>query len=193
MEGPKPKFSRGTEKAIGSLGLAILIAIGGFYFGAKPLAEKIKLKNFDIAVKEEEYNLKKQKVDNLKEFSSILSSQKAKIDTISQALPSEEDIPEILTSINAMAASSGLRLVSFTPAAGQGETTAATNTKGGSLSILPISLTLSGTWGQVDSFLKNVESNIRPIQLKSISLGAGQAGPDPVLAVSIELETYYQK
>ena len=111
---------------------------------------------------------------------------KTNSELILDALPSAYDFPELATTMNNLAESSGVNLLAFR---GSDEgSTAQTSAPNPEPVVIPFTVEVEGTYEDVTRFLLNTESSIRPIRVLSMDL----TGSSSKLELVMNAETSYQ-
>jgi Tfp pilus assembly protein PilO len=128
----------------------------------------------------------KMQVD-LKELEDNYSSAKMKVKDISNILPKEKQIPELLVQLEAIAKENSMTLASInvTPAAEE---------KGVNYKSLRISLGLAGSYSNLKKYLDSVERNMRIMDITSIDFSATPVvaqGPADVFSYTVNIKTYF--
>ncbi len=110
------------------------------------------------------------------------------------ALPTSPDIPGLSNALEAMAGVSGVQFTDVSTTNVGGAASAATATgAAGSLSSsgsipLPITITATSSYANLNRFLTAIESSLRPITITGLEL----TGTDAKLNITISANTYYQ-
>jgi Tfp pilus assembly protein PilO len=117
--------------------------------------------------------------------------------TVADSLPSDPDIPGLANAIESMAATAGVQFTSVgdgvtasptAPAAAAGTPGAVTATTSTAATAVPITISITTSYNNLNHFLSLLESSSRPIVVSSIQL----TGLNSKLIVSITATTYYQ-
>jgi Tfp pilus assembly protein PilO len=146
----------------------------------------------------------KTKLVNLKQKYESLSNEEQKI---TEALPSQEDIPSLLVQVEALASQNGLILDSINLSSLEETKKSKTSTQAspvppvGTLEVgskpITIDLALSGNSGALKNFLKAVESNLRLMDVTSVSFGESAATAplttSGLVTFKVSLNAYYAK
>ena len=113
------------------------------------------------------------------------SDTESNLQVILDALPTKADVAATATSIQQeIAQGSGVTLESVTPPTEPDSS----DTSVTGAQQLQFSLVASGTYQQIQTFLKNLEKTIRPMNIVSLDV----SGDDASLRATITLNTYYQ-
>lgn len=186
------------EKSI-EVSLVCLISLGViFYFGFKPLLNNLHSTNLDVKVKKEELSLKQEKLDNLNAMRAKISALRDSLLLMKKALPKEEDVPGILVQTEALVSQSGFLLSSFDTKTQQAGSEPIEVQEGVSQTVaqqtgvdsVSYSITLTGGYPSLLSFLENVEKNLRPTTVKSVTIFGGS--PDKPLSINLNMVSFYQ-
>jgi Tfp pilus assembly protein PilO len=120
------------------------------------------------------------------QYPDLNSSASTNSTTILHALPPTYDYASLASSIESLAQRSG---VSFTGAIGQDDSANAVTSATVSKPIeIPLSLQVSGSYGAINKFIKNVELSIRPISITDVTY----SGTNDSLRATVQATTYYQ-
>lgn len=105
------------------------------------------------------------------------------------ALPNKYDFPNLTASVEQLALLSGVEIMSIN---GIDDNVVQSQQLGSARPEpvpMPFTMGVTGTYAQIEAFLKNMEVSIRPFQVLSFTLGAGA---DDKLTLDINAQTYYQ-
>lgn len=171
------------------------------YFACLPLAKNLKEVNTEVAVQKETLAQKEDKLEGLEKIKSQWTSLRGQVATIQRALPKGPDVPGILSSAEPLVSSAGLQLQGFSIQASEVTSGQATQegqsavSQEGSLSsgisAVPVNFTLSGSYLSFLAFLDNLENNIRPVSVNTITI-SGESVDRP-LSININTLFYYQQ
>jgi len=213
----QPSISKNAERIFSIIGLSIIIIIAVIVLVIKPQISNLKTTNLKTAVKQNEYDLKQEKLTNLKELEKKIPAAQEKVTKLAIALPKGAKPEEMLVQAAAMATNAGIGIKSISmsqTATAVAQTTSQTseedagtakNTTTGSkttkkstpqIATLTLSISLSGNYSQFQAFLKNMETNLRPITVKTFSLNPNsnsKNAADPSLDASLQIDTIYQQ
>lgn len=174
--------------------LIIASVFAVFYFIYPAYKNNFVLKE-EIMVLEE--NLSRQKTLKTKinsVYDDYSSQDPKKIDFIQNRIaPSSFDIPQLLIQMEALTTENGLimKSISFVSAGSLADKkTTQSEIKSGSMTIA-----LEGSYYAFKNFLKNVESNVRLMDVSSISFSApilSQKQLIPIFSFNVSLQTYYK-
>ena len=169
------------------LGLLIIVVIVAAYFVLMPRYNSFR--NLENQLKKEEENLRNRQksLTDLKELEENYSSAKLKVKDISNILPKEKQIPELLVQLEALAKENNLVLGSVSLAStAEGEEKAYKS--------LGISLELAGSYSNLKKYLDSVEKNMRIMDITSLNFSATPVvaeGPPDVFSYTVSMRTYY--
>jgi len=189
--------------------LGLILTFLLVWFGLKPFLAKLNDLNAQLTASKKEYSQKEEKVKALSEIKNKAVSLKDELSLMQKALPKEADVPGILVATESIVGASGLSFSSFQPPTQEKTSSAQTQsssvppeemgasqaaetmTQSEGVNSLSFTLDLTGDYPQFLDFLRNVERNIRPIAIRTISIsGAKENKP---ASLKIKLTTYYQK
>ncbi len=160
-----------------------------------------------IAMRLDTINLEKQVIQKLNSISQVLDSQKSNVDRLEQAIPSNDEQPEILSMIENISSQNGLNLISLDI------TTPEDNLPSGAkvrdlpiekrlLKQLQVTTNLEGNYGSLKNWLGAMEKNLRIMDVNKITFKVKQSltntniiGPtiDPTFDFAINTTTYVLK
>ena len=120
------------------------------------------------------------------QFAQLDSSASTNATTILHALPPVYDYASLVTSLNSLAITSGVK---FTGSSGQDTSADAVTSAPISQPVeIPISLQISGSYDAIKKYMINLEKSIRPINVTNVSY----TGSNQTIEAQIQAVTYYQ-
>jgi len=178
---------------------ALLIAGLILVFPARQFFQKAQEINKEIQAKEQEKKALEQRLVDLKQLEINYNEAKEKSKGIANALPTEKNWPDLLTELENVASNSGLR---FAEVKSQSSSTGTTNqpgsssnpTSGAIYKELPLSVALEGNFLNLKNYLKNLEKNIRILDVNSITISryTDPTTGDKYLQISLDMNGYFQ-
>lgn len=136
----------------------------------------------------EEANSLKTSFVALNQADDLIPGQgdKSNSEIVLDALPRKYDFPALRTSIEKLAAISGVKITGF---GGEDQESQAVSsmTTPSPIEIL-FNLTVSGDYDSIKRFIRNTENTIRPIKIDRLTLG----GRDDEMSATLSMTTYYQ-
>lgn len=167
-----------------SLSLAIILIVGVFVM--VPLLRQASLIGNQYAQKLEVFRAERQKLEDLKVLEENYNKLKEEASLAMTALPTEKEIPEFLVQLQNITKEAGGFLLSLTPSP-QEETTASPFKE------VNFKVRIYGTFTNLSRFTKNLEKNIRPIEITSIAIAKSSQNPKSnLLDITLNLKTFYQ-
>lgn len=154
------------------IGITIaIIAVGVFLgynqYGKVVEAQKV-VKKADMQLQEEQ-----EELDNLRELSQSLEDMSIEMDSVKQVLPNGIAVPELLTNLEAIATHSE---VTFNGISVSSQENIAKNVAEGEKSAaptgvqtLPVTVSITGDYLNVKRYLTDIESNMRLLDVNSIT------------------------
>ncbi len=169
------------------IGLLIVAVIVAAYFILMPKYNN--LKDLGAQVKEKEQTLaSKQKTwEDLKELEENYNRAKVKVKDIPDVLPKEEEIPELLIQLEALAKENNMGLASINVIPGA-------ETEEALYKSLNISIGVAGSYSNLKKYLDSVEKNMRIMDVTSIDFSATpvvEEGPLDIFSYTVNMRTYY--
>lgn len=144
--------------------IAFVVALAATVGLVWPKANEIKHLGVDEQAKSRLASARQTKLDALIDLESAFSAQSDRVAKIVSILPTEPEIPEALTSLEAIARVSGLTVTSLTPQLD--ETSRA-------VVVLGVG---EGDMAAIETFMTNVAANDRPISLTTLALARSSDG-----------------
>ncbi len=164
------------------LGGALIFAGVAFAFVIKPSYKNaVKVKANVAAVNTKSQNLVQLDKDT-QTLRQNYSDVKSKSEQILAQLPAKSEEERLLALLSQLAVQNGVVMSSFAPGGAPSSETSA-------LSVYGASVSVTGTYQTVQSFIKSVEYTARFIDIKSVSL----AGDKSSVSAGIILQAYYQQ
>lgn len=187
---------------------AILIAGLILAFPARQFYQKAQETNQQIKTKKQEKVDLEQRLVDLKQLEINFNEAKEKSKDITRALPTDKNWPDILAELETIASSNNIRFVEIKAGAQSTSTQKSTNTQTNPSSStpsqsdsiykeLPMSVTIDtsgGNFGNLKTYLKGIEKNIRIIDINSINIERhnDSVTNEKYLLVTLEMNGYFQ-
>ncbi len=159
------------------ISIICVVAILAFgYFVTYPVLTSINQNTLANKAKAQEVTDAQTKLNNLNSLKSEFAKYQEQVKLLSVAAPSTAEMPEILTQLNTIAAKSGMVLGSVQPTTAQNS---------GAVSV---NVSASGNFGACQSFLSNLEKNVRIVTVKSMNLTSSSAGESDLITANFSLD-----
>ncbi len=185
---------------------AILIAGLILAFPARQFYQKAQETNQQIKIKEQEKSALEQRLVDLKQLEINYKEAKEKSKSITLALPTDKDWPDMLAGLETIASSNNIRFVEIkSEVQGVVGTQNSTNYKSGTTADksqavssiyqeLPISISIEGNFGNLKTYLKGIEKNIRILDINSINIEGhtDSATSEKYLVITLKMNGYFQ-
>lgn len=165
---------------------------------SKFMIDQISYNNRVIGAKEDVRDVINENIVTADELSKSLSALEASDNLIKaqgskknsvvvlDALPSKYDFPAIATSMALLAESTGVTLDNF--GGSDNEASAEQDAAEPTTTEIPFEVTVKGSYGEVQEFIRNLEFSIRSMDIQTIAYG----GSDAELEAELEINTFYQ-
>ena len=132
------------------------------------------------------------KLENIPQLIDHYNNLGTKKDMIAHGLPNKADLPQIVSMMQGISASSSVQLRSISPTT-IGAPVAGTPVSGAASSAVgaktyDYTVDITGSYTGIVSFFRNIEKSVRPIKV----VNATFSGDSGTLAASVQLETYFQ-
>lgn len=166
---------------------ATLVAIAGIIFWTMlvPAYDEILVKRDAITERADIIKARSDILSNIKTLSLEYSNKATDITRFASMVPDKKGVPEILSSIQALATQNGLQLSTIALSESSNPGVAGYQTQ-------LIDLGLSGGYLAFKSFLIAIERNIRLIDITSISASPTSEN-SPIINFSVKGNAYYLK
>jgi Tfp pilus assembly protein PilO len=172
--------------------LIILICFGLGYFVFMPIASNYNLERIKTANLDREKNNLNDKQIVLKGLQTDLDQRAPFIDLTNNAMPTTSQIPELLVTLSQLASNNSLYMTNFSP---KPEDVPKTGTIV-EYSTVKVEFDVKGSYLDLKQFLKDIESNLRPINITSINIsGGGEISKETsteILQFNVNCEVYYK-
>lgn len=174
--------------------VSVAILVAGFMFLVKPEHKKAsKLQTQTDQIVSQTRQLRTQ-LASLQDEQRNLPAEQAKLKKVTDLLPAQASLPTLTRQLDAVAAAAKVDLTNIAPgtAAPLASTTAATTTTSAvaptsgtpSLEALPLVLTVSGTYYQIESFIGGLEALTRAMLVDTFTVAPGAAADSSSTAVA---------
>lgn len=161
------------------LSILVILALG--YFVILPMMSSLKEFNLKIAAKDQENSEMGQKISDLNSLKTEFNNAKQDVELLGLALPSSDQVPEILVQLETIANKSGMIISNLQPGKSSSLGTA-------------FNLTTQGNFSALDLFVNSLEKNLRPIQIKSMNLSSStNSTGGSILNVTFSLDIFKVK
>lgn len=170
------------------LGITVVGTIAVWFLVLSPLIKTTSSAGTELKSKQTEYDslvAKKNKLDTLKDQEAEL---KAKAETVSNALPSSEEIGRLFIQLDGLAQSSNGKLKSVTKVSTTTEDASASNLASAGITKNVYSLPLDlPSYFDLKSFIANSQSALRLFSINDFSISASDSG---ALTVGLTANSY---
>lgn len=161
--------------------LCISISVALVLFVVVPSLKVLPTNSRDINSRQEQSKILKKKVDVLEKLVDFKSVVNEDFVLLSTAIPSESQVPQLLTQIDQISKESGMAIVTMNYTL--------SNTSVGEVNV---TLTATGNYDQIVSFLSNLEDSSRIIELDNLRYGDNKdAEGKAALLVTFVLKSSY--
>jgi Tfp pilus assembly protein PilO len=192
-------MARATSKRTLSLLVSFLMLVGAFYvYGSllKPEYESINQLRGQLVAKQDFFNQQKQILDNIRDVLTKYQGVAALQDTVSLALPNEQQIPALFAQTSAIARATGITLNSMSltarpPRDNQPTLGSAQEFPVIRIGTIKVDLNLSGSYEAFKNFMRTIETNIRIMDVEQFDIAPSKTREADQFSVT--LNTYYQE
>lgn len=160
-----------TERTIVIVLASILVIVAVAIFLVRSTLQQIHTTNISLAARQNEIQNTQTKIDNLKSLKIQFEQSPTEFQRLEVAMPTGEQMPEIIEQIQTLASKSGLTVNSIQPITGIREDTEK-----------PVNLTVRGSFKNLTDFIAASEKNVRPIVMRSVSFVGSESGEGEISA-----------
>ncbi len=152
---------------------AVVLIFGIFMI--KDLCSKNSDLKSDLNQQNISLDLKKQALSNLESFLEEYKTSASSISKVKYAVPEKKDIPEILTQMEVIAERNSLQFdsITFGSSSGSEMVVSSSETIPEGVEKLDLELKVVGSQDNFKKYIKEIEENIRIIDIEKISIVAG--------------------
>jgi Tfp pilus assembly protein PilO len=163
----------------------VIVFAGGWLLLVKPQGSKISAVKAQAATQQQANQVLLQEIAARMAQKNTLPAEQAQLQKLSVQVPTLPDEPGIIRQLQSSANGAGVNLITITPGAATAITAAPTTTTlptttAGNLVELPLSLSVVGTYANVESYLQLLEKLPRAMLVTQFSLcpvaGGGASG-----------------
>jgi len=155
--------------------LALVGAVVVYLFGFSRGLESMATASQERANNQAKIDALKQKLTDLKTLQEEFAQAQPLVDSLTVAMPADEQFAEVVAMVETMAARAGLLLETIQPASP-------------TVDGLPLSITVRGSYGGILTFIEILEKNVRPFKIGPINIAGGEAG----LSATINVTALFQ-
>lgn len=167
---------------IASLVVMILAILGlAYYFVFADLQDQIERQQAKEVQLKESFLDKKRQVANLAALQQQLKEIESSFSALLRQLPTKAEMPTLLTEINQAGVGRGLLFELFRPGS---------ETKAAQIATLPIQIRLSGSYGELATFVNDVAQLSRIVTIGDIALSPNGSGKEDRLQLQATAKTY---
>lgn len=165
--------------------LASLVVVGVLAAGYLALFSN-QLETLDGAVQKETelketYTQKSIEAANLDNLKEELAAIRSSFNVLLKQLPTDAEIPNLIQELHQAGATNGLRMDSVVPQ---------TPVNDGPIQALPYEIAITGKYGQISQFARDVGKLSRIITLESLKIGSSKDEKSNLLTLSATANTY---
>jgi Tfp pilus assembly protein PilO len=159
------------------VGIMVIALLG--LLVVKPLVLDLKVTNAKIYAFKNQTEETNRKIDALRQLEPQLNAAKEQINALKIAMPAAQQIPEVLVMMEAIAKEVGMQIsgIEVQPSGGNDE--------------VGVSLSAKGNYTSLAKFCETLEQNVRPIQIRTLSLGSGSEKGE-IVSATVSLGVIYQ-
>lgn len=203
----KPRASTSFSQYSSGIIVPLLVLIAGLaaYFLLLPKFKDARSEARVLQAKEAETEKRKLALQDIQFLTAELGKKQSQLESVNEALPTAPRIPELLANLEELTKRSGVLITGMqvipaptaaTVAAGLEVTRIKrtqeilSQTEG--LTVMQIDLSLKGKYPNILSLLKNIEQNLRLLDVQMLVLDQVDI-ESQTQEFSLQLQTYYQK
>ena len=168
--------------------LILFILLGAFaigFFASLPRYQELKNTQIAIASKNVELQYKEQYFTDITDTAKELTKYKEELLKVNSILPSDLSIPTLFSFLQTVSSQNGLTLGGLNLSAISG----ASEGEGLGIREIGVSLSASGSYSSLKSFLSTLEKTSRLIEVDSLFLSSPQEKDKP-FSFNLQIKTY---
>jgi Tfp pilus assembly protein PilO len=174
------------KRIFGVAGLAALVLVVAWYLAVfSPQARDLSKAHKNHAAAEQKISQLQGQVVQLNALKAEIPADKAALSTLNAAVPNSPQLDDALRQLHAAAASSGVTLSSVSPSAPA--TNSAGTTQKSSSPLITLSMSASGSYAQITTFLTQLATMPRTVVVTSLNI----AGTGDHLTAQITANIFY--
>lgn len=150
--------------------VAFLIVIIALFVSWKILMPKIAENQAKIRAYDADIELAQLKTQSLSEANRKIASMSGLVNQLLIAIPEDVSSPDLIAEIEAIAAKNQVLLPSISPPSGDGQSSGASSDSSS------VTISISGGFTNIYSFISSLESSIRFLKITSLSIASSEAG-----------------
>lgn len=175
---------------------SLILLIGAIFVYStllKPAYDEVNQLRGDLASKSEVLEDQKKVVAKVKELLSQTQTLESAKKAVSLVLPNREEYPTLINQLSSLARTDGLTLESINLSKSTfGRTISQSADKTPVVSVLQASLSVKGPYQSLKNFIQKLETNIRVMDLKKITVIPGAEGSGDNFSYNLVVNVYYQ-
>ena len=174
---------------LGCIGVVVIAGSAGYYLSHLRLQEKIDR----VETLKADVTLAHERVDNLQRLHQSYTDIRSIEKKMLRMLPPEKKQAQAAAKIYAMIESVGLKSQGLNFETTQGQPNAKTQTTSSDVEgvrVMPVNFTVTGSYRQLQSFLRQVEQQERLMQVTSLNIQ--RSGEGKALSFDIQLEVFLE-
>ncbi len=182
-----------TRKLYSLAAAAIVLLAAAWYLAIyRPSSAKIASAHNSYASAASQVSKLDSQVASLQALEAHIPADKARLASLEAAVPTTENLRSLLDQLHALATSTGTELTTVSPSppqsttANQSSSAAASSSTG--LQEIPVTMSATGTYGQLTTFMSGLTSLQRSMVIQSLSLSSGSNGQ---LIASLSTQVFY--
>jgi type IV pilus assembly protein PilO len=161
----------------------VVIAVAFYFVAYKPNSGKIKKLNADIVAQEKEIAKNEAKVAKLPEVKKRYAELEYSLKILSQQLPEENEVSDLLKKISDYGVKSGLQILLWKPGPRKTHPSNIVYT-------VPVSVNMAGTYHNLGSFFSRLTSLDRIVNIKDIKMNTKGGKKLGMLSITFRTETF---
>ena len=159
--------------------MAVVLAVAAWFFWLAPTANAIAQANSQLATLDQQKSTIAARLALLTATNTDLANQPEAVKLLQLAIPATGGVPDLLTSIDAMATASGVSLTSIQPSTASDQPTQ-----------LALTVNCTGSFTAIQAMVSALEQTIRPLTIQTVSLtSSATAAGSTTITAALSLTT----
>ena len=174
-----------------SVGAALLLTLVWYVALFRPQSNHMKAADQAYSSAQQQAQSLQTKVAALEVLQKQIPADKAALQKLDAAMPTSPDLRDVLNQLHSIASADGVDLTTFSPGQPKSSSTsgAASSASGAGPQSLTLSMSVSGPYPSLMSFVTSLDSMPRTVVVDSVTVSAGSAGK---LTANLAGRAFYQ-
>lgn len=176
--------------AVATAGVGLLLVVVWYLLLWSPQGHKLAAARQAHAAADAKISQLHTQISGLQALEREIPADKLKLAQYTSAVPNSPQLAEALHQIQAVASSAGVTMSAISPSSNPTTGAASSGQTASSVPALAFTISASGSYQQLMTYLSSLDQMPRTLVVKSLSLTGG-SGPNQSLSASISADVFY--